>query len=173
MRLIRKPRDGEFAEYAIQYIGLLPDDGRVLEHLRANLAATKALVEALPEERLRFRYAEGKRSIKEIVQHLSDDERIYAYRALRFARGDATELPGFDQNAFTHVADGDYRPIDELLAEFEAVRASTIALFEGLPGDSLVRSGVASGHLMSVRAIAYHIAGHELRHANIIRERYL
>lgn len=173
MRLIRKPDEGEFAAYAIQYIGLLPDDGRVLEHLRANLAATRALIEQVPEERLQFRYAEGKWSIKEIVQHLSDDERIYAYRALRFARGDATELPGFEQDDYTRVANADDRPIDELLFEFETVRASTITLFSGLPDDSMVRSGVASGHLMSVRAIAYHIAGHELRHANIIRERYL
>lgn len=173
MRLIRKPEDGEFAAYAIQYIGLLPDDGRVLEHLQANIAATRELVGNLPEERLRFRYAEGKWSIKEIVQHISDDERIYAYRALRFARADATELPGFEQDDYTRNANADERPIDELLAELDSVRASTISLFAGLPTDSMTRRGVASGHTMSVRAIAYHIAGHELRHANVIRERYL
>lgn len=173
MRLIQKPEDGEFAAYAIQYIGLLPDDGRVLEYLQANVAATRKLVVSLPEERLLFRYAQGKWSIKEIVQHISDDERIYAYRALRFARADATELPGFEQDDYTRSANADERPVDELLSELDSVRASTIALFEGLPDDSLVRSGVASGHRMSVRAIAYHIAGHELRHANIIRERYL
>ena len=97
MRPIAKPDEGEYAPYVIQYIGLLPDDGLVLEHLQQNLEAARAFLRSLPEEKLLHRYADGKWTIKEIVQHVADDERIYAYRALRFARNDATELPGFDQ----------------------------------------------------------------------------
>ncbi len=173
MRRIEKPIEDEYAPYVIQYIGLLPDDGRVLDHLWANLETTSAFLRSLPDEKLLHRYAEGKWTIKEIVQHLADDERIYAYRALRFARNDATELPGFDQDEYTRVAGANARGIDDLLNELATVRAATISLYEGLEEKTLQRSGVASGNVMSVRAIAYHIAGHELRHINMIRERYL
>lgn len=169
---IAKPDAGEYAPYAIMYIGLLPDDGRVLEHLQKGFKATAALVRSLPDERLGYRYAEGKWTVKEIVAHLSDDERIYAYRALRFARGDETELPGFDQNDYTPLSGANERSIEDLLKELETVRKATISLFRGLPSEALTRSGVANGHRMSVRAAAYHIAGHELHHARIIREKY-
>src|SRR6186997_363657 len=113
MRRIEKPGEGEYVPYVIQYIGLLPDDGMVLEHLRTNLEATRALLSSLAEERLLHRYADGKWTIKEIVQHVADDERIYAYRALRFARNDATELPGFDQDDFTRYAGANRRTLDD------------------------------------------------------------
>ena len=173
MRQLPKPTSSEHVAYVRQYIDLLPDDGLVLEHLRANLNATSAFLRSLPEDLLLFRYAAGKWTIKEIVKHLSDDERIYAYRALRFARGDRTELPGFDQDAYTPEARANRRTIDDLLGELATVRAATLSLYAGIEDDLLVRTGVASGNVMSVRAIAYHIAGHELRHINIIRERYL
>lgn len=173
MRRIEKPTRHEHVPYVLQYIDLLPDDGRILEHLRDNLKATVTLLGSLPESTLLYRYADGKWTIKEIVQHIADDERIYAYRALRFARNDATELPGFDQDEYTRYADANRRPLADLLDELARVRAATISLYEGLADDTLTRSGIASGNLMSVRAIAYHIAGHELRHTNIIRERYL
>lgn len=173
MRQIEKPGAGEHAPYVIQYLRLLPDDGLVLEHLRRNLETTLAFLGSLPEEKLLYRYAEGKWTIKEIVQHLADDERIYAYRALRFARNDSTELPGFDQDAFTRNARANERSLDDLLAELATVRAATLSLYTGLPDEALTRRGVASGNVMSVRAIAYHIAGHELWHLNVIRERYL
>ena len=173
MRRIQKPEPAEYAPYAIQYIGLLPDDGQVLEHLEKNLAATRALLLALPEEKLLYRYADGKWTIKEIVQHITDDERIYAYRALRFARHDATELPGFDQEDYTRYADANRRPLPDLLDELSTVRAATLSLYEGLPDEALLRRGVANENPMSVRASAYHIAGHELWHVKIIRERYL
>jgi uncharacterized damage-inducible protein DinB len=173
MRRIGKPQADEHVAYVRQYLDLLPDDGLILEHLRGNAAATSALLRAVPEERLTFRYAPGKWTIKEIVQHLTDDERIYAYRALRFARGDATELPGFDQDAYTTETGANRRSLNDLLDEFATVRAATVSLYEGLDDAVLTRRGVASGNVMSVRAIAYHIAGHELRHVRIIRERYL
>ncbi|HNG94432.1 MAG TPA: DinB family protein [Acidobacteriota bacterium] len=173
MRRIDKPQEGEFAPYTIIYIGLLPDDGRILTHLRQNARRTREVLAHLPEETLLFRYAEGKWTIKEILAHIIDDERIYTYRALRFARNDKTELPGFEQDEYAAYSGANQRTIRDLLAEFAAVRASTIALFQSLDADALLRSGTANGNVMSVRAAAYHIAGHELRHLNIIRERYL
>jgi hypothetical protein len=173
MRLIEKPAQTEYVPYVAQYIELLPDDGRILEHLHNNAAATRSFLCSLPADKLLYRYADSKWTIKEIIQHLTDDERIYAYRALRFARSDATELPGFDQDDYTRVAGANQRSLNALLDEFGVVRAATISLYEGLADETLPRLGVASGNVMSVRAIAYHIAGHELRHLNMIRERYL
>jgi DinB superfamily len=173
MRRISKPDEDEYAPYVIQYIGLLPDDGLVVDHLRRNLLNTRDFLLALPENKLLYRYAEGKWTIKEIVMHLADDERIYAYRALRFARNDTTELPGFDQDEYSLYACANQRSLEDLLSELATVRAATLSLYEGLGEDTFKRAGVASGNVMSVRAIAYHIAGHEQRHMNIIRERYL
>jgi uncharacterized damage-inducible protein DinB len=173
MRIIPKPDDGEFAPYALMYIGLLPDDGRVLDHMRANLDSTVKLIRAQPELRLTEPCAPGEWTIKEIVAHISDDERIYAYRALRFARNDPTELPGFDQELYTQYSGANNRSIDDLLEEFRVVRLATLALFDSLDDPALLRSGIANGHIMSVRAAAYHIAGHELHHINSIRENYL
>ena len=172
MRTIEKPRAGEFAPYAAMYIDLLPNDGRVLEHLRENFETTRNHVLSLPEAKLTYRYAAGKWSIKEILVHIVDDERIYAYRALRFARGDRTELPGFEQDGYTRHSRADERDLAGIFEEYEAVRRSTIALFDGLDDAALLRRGVADGTTMSVRAIAYHIAGHELHHLKIMNERY-
>jgi uncharacterized damage-inducible protein DinB len=173
MKKIEKPEEGEYAPYAIMYIGLLPDDGLVLKYLGDNLRATKDFILSLPEEKLTFRYAEGKWTIKEILVHIVDDERIYAYRALRFARNDKTELPGFEQDAFAAYSGANGRDVKDILKEFARVRRATISLFEGLDREALLRAGVADGKVMSVRAAAYHIAGHEMRHINIIKERYL
>jgi uncharacterized damage-inducible protein DinB len=173
MKTIPKPEAGEYAPYTIMYIQLLPDDGLILKHLEDNLRATTEFMRALPEESLTYRYAEGKWTIKEILAHLIDDERIYAYRALRFARNDQTELPGFEQDDYALESGANKRTLDDLLEEFAIVRRSTIALFESFDDHVLTRAGVASGNVMSVRAAAYHIAGHELRHLNIIKDRYL
>lgn len=173
LRVIEKPREGEFPAYAHIYIDLLPDDGLILKHLADNIEATRKFVESIPRDRLLHRYAEGKWTIKEILAHVVDDERIYAYRALRFARNDSTELPGFDQDHYARYSAANERDTRDLLDEFSLVRQSTIALFESLDAEALLRSGVADGQRVSVRALAYHIAGHELRHRNVIRERYL
>jgi hypothetical protein len=173
MRKIEKPGSSEHVPYVLQYINLIPNDGRVLEHLRENLTETSAFLRSLLTDQLYYRYAPGKWTIKEIIQHLSDDERIYAYRALRFARGDTTELPGFDQDAYTPETQANIRTLDDLIDELATVRAATLSLYAGLGDEVLLRSGVASGNIMSVRAIAYHIAGHELWHMKVIRERYL
>ena len=172
-KIIEKPKQGEYPAYAHIYIDLLPDDGLILQHLAENLRTTREFISSISPTRLLHRYAQGKWTIKEIVGHVVDDERIYVYRALRFARNDSTELPGFDQNHFTTYAESNQREIDDLLREFAAVRQATIAFFGSLSEAALMRTGVADGNRASVRALAYHIAGHELRHMNIIRERYL
>jgi uncharacterized damage-inducible protein DinB len=173
VRTIEKPRRGEYPPYAAMYIDLLPDDGRVLEHLDESGRTVRRLVEALPAERLDHRYAPGKWTIREILLHLVDDERIYGYRALRFARNDATELPGFEQDDYAAQSRAGERSVESLLDEHAAVRRATIALFAGLPDEAWLRAGVANGARVTVRALAYHIAGHELHHLNVIRERYL
>ena len=172
-RRIDKPGEGEYAPYAIQYIGLLPDDGLILKHLRDNLRTTRALLSSLSDDQLTYRYAESKWTIKEIVLHLADDERIYAYRALRFARNDRTELPGFEQDDYARLSGANARSLEGLLEELATVRAATVSLYEGFDDEALLRGGIASGSFMTVRAIAYHIAGHELRHINVVRDRYL
>jgi len=173
MRTIEKPKDGEFPPYADMYIRLLPDDGLLLKHLEDNFIATKELILSLNEEKLNYSYAANKWTIKEILVHIIDDERIYAYRALRFARNDQTELPGFEQDDYTFHSQANTRSLESILGEYEAVRYATIALFNGLPEDAFLRRGTANNNKATVRALAYHIAGHELHHMNIIREKYL
>jgi uncharacterized damage-inducible protein DinB len=171
LRVIEKPGEGEYPVYAHIYIDLLPDDRLILHHLEDNLKSTKEFIASIPKDRLLHRYAEGKWTIKQILGHLVDDERIYVYRALRFARNDSTELPGFEQDRYAQYSEANQRDIRNLLDELTLVRRSTIAFFNSLDDASLVRTGVADGNRVSVRALAYHIAGHELRHMNIIKER--
>ena len=173
MKHIPKPHKNEYPAYADQYISLLANDGLILQHLADSLETNLAFIKGLSEEQLLYRYAEGKWSIKEILVHIIDDERIYAYRALRFARGDSTEIPGFDQDAFAAQSFANERPLPSILKEYSAIRQATIALFESFDDDVLLRMGVADGNRNSVRALLYHIAGHELRHFTVIRERYL
>lgn len=174
-RIIPKPLEGEYPPYAIMYMKLIPDDGRVLEHLRNNFMAAKGFIYSLPEKMLYHRYAEGKWSIKETLVHIIDDERIFAYRALRFARNEQLNLIGFDQDSYAIYSKADERDLDNIFDEYLAVRLSTIMLFNGLPEDSLLRIGKGTGtaNNASVRALAYHIAGHEQHHINLIKERYI
>lgn len=173
MRTIQKPKAGEYAPYAIMYIGLLPDDGLVLKHLQDNLEVIRALVSTLPKEQLTAPWAEGEWTIQEILVHIIDDERIYAYRALRSARNDSIELPGFDQELFAAASNANKRSLDDIFEEYAAVRAATITLFKNLEDEVFTRASVANGHAMSVRAAVYHIAGHELHHLNSIQEHYI
>lgn len=135
-----------------------------------NLHGTLATVTT---ELAEHRYAPGKWSIKEVVQHVIDAERIFAYRALRFARNDGTALPGFDENAYTPASHADRRALKDLLDELDLVRASTLALFRSLPSEALDRSGTANNNRITVRAIGWTIAGHSDHHARILAERYL
>ncbi len=173
MKIIPKPLQGEFPPYASMYIDLVPNDGLLLHHFTTNLNNTIHLLCSLPEEKLLFRYAEGKWTIKEILEHIIDDERIYCYRALRFARNDSTELAGFEQDDYVKNANANQRSLEDLLDEFTWVRKATIAFFNGLEESALLRAGVANKNRVTVRALAYHIAGHELHHINIIKKCYL
>ena len=173
MLQIEKPKEGEYNPYAIMYIKLLPDDGLIIKHLKENFKAGKDFILSVPEERLQYRYAENKWTIKEILVHIMDDERIYAYRALRIARNDKTELPGFEQDDYIPYSRANERSLKNILNEYATIRKATISLFENLDEAAFLRTGIANGHIVSVRALAYHIAGHELHHMNIIRERYL
>lgn len=119
------------------------------------------------------RYAEGKWSIKEVVQHVIDTERIFAYRALCFARGERAHLPGFDENDYAGASDADRRELDDLLHEHDAVHIATLALFRSFSPDMLLRSGVASERSFTVRALGWSIAGHALHHVHILDQRYL
>lgn len=173
MKLIDKPAPGEYPHYAAMYIDLLPDDGLLLQHLEENLQAAKYLVSPLPAEKLLYRYAEDKWTIKEVLVHIIDDERIYAYRAMCFARGEKTPLPGFEQNDYAANSGANNRDIGNIMEEYEAVRRSTIALFNGFTDADFIKTGIANNYSASVRALGYHLAGHELHHLNLIRERYL
>ena len=175
MRIILPPQPGEYPPYAIMYMKLLPADGLILKHLWDNFLTVKELIYSLPEEKLYHRYAPGKWSIKETLVHIVDDERIFAYRALRFARNEKNNLIGFDQDEYAKYSEADSRDLESIFEEYEAVRKSTIALFNGLPEDSLMRMGHGTGTFndATVRALAYHIAGHELHHLNLIKEKYL
>jgi uncharacterized damage-inducible protein DinB len=172
MKLISKPKEGEFPAYASMYIDLIPEDGLVLQHMEENSKKLKYLALSLTEEKLTYRYAEGKWTIKETLVHMIDDERIYAYRALRFARNDNTELPGFEQDDYVANSYANERNIENILEEYESVRKASITLFKNLQEDAFSKTGMANGNKVSVRALIYHIAGHELHHLNIIKERY-
>ena len=182
MKIYRKiswPERTEYPAYSHIYMDLLEVDDLILDHLHENFYKIKDLIYSLPEEKLSFRYAENKWSIKEILVHLIDDERIFAYRALRYARNDRTPLHGFEENGYAKFSCADDRSLDGIFEEYWAVRNATILLFQNLPEDSFMRSGGGidvDGSIINfrtVRALAYHIAGHELHHIKIIKERYL
>ena len=173
MGIIAKPLADEYPAYASMYIDLIPNDGRLLQHFEDNFIASRKLIQSIPEKKLYYRYAEGKWTIKEILVHIIDDERIYSYRSLRFARKDSTELPGFEQDEYAASSGANERSIESILHEFETVRKATISLFENFTEEVFTRWGTANGNKVSVRALGYHIAGHEIHHRNIIKKRYL
>jgi len=175
LRTIQKPNWDEYPTYSSIYLELVSDDGLVLQNMKDSFVKIKDFIYALPEDKLYYRYAEGKWSIKEILVHIIDDERIFAYRALRYARSDKTELHGFEQDDYALHSNANVRSLESIFDEYEAVRNSTVAMFNGFPDEAFVRSGAAVGNInnRTVRALAYHIAGHELRHIKIIKERYL
>jgi len=165
------PAADEYAPHYAGYVARVPP-GDVVARLRRQIAEAAALLRPLDAARARHRYAPGKWSIIEVVGHLSDTERIMAYRALRIARRDEAPLAGFDENAYVPAAEFERRSLADVLAEFEAVRSATVALLGGLPEAAWGRWGVANGQRVTVRALAYIIAGHELHHVEVLRTRY-
>jgi uncharacterized damage-inducible protein DinB len=178
-RIIEKPKKEEYPAYSEMYMELLKDDGMVLQNMKDSFMKIKKFVYELPEEKLYYRYDNGKWTIKEILVHIIDDERIFAYRALRYGRNDNTPLHGFEENDYAKYSYANDRSLDSIFEEYESVRNATLTLFQNLPDDAFMRSGGGIDddgsiiNIRTVRALAYHLAGHELRHIKIIKERYL
>jgi hypothetical protein len=161
----------EAAPFYKDFLAAFPD-GQVGAHLQAQIAELDELCAGLTESSAMFRYAEGKWAIKEVLGHLLDTERVFAYRLLRISRGDVTELPGFDATKYVPEGQFSLRPVDGLISEFTLQRASTLALVNGIPHAAWPRVGTASGFRTSARAIVYIILGHTAHHFHILRERY-
>jgi hypothetical protein len=167
-----RPDKSEYPAYCEGYIERVPA-GNIVDILRGQLEDSLALFRSIPEARGGYRYAEGKWSVKELIGHVTDGERIFAYRALRFSRGDATPLAGFEQDDYVRGGGFDRRGLKDLIDEFEHVRRATISLFSSLDGEAWSRRGSANQNEMSVRAIAFVVAGHERHHVEILQTRYL
>ncbi len=170
--VFHRPHDTEYLGYYSRYISLVPE-GDILTTLFRQNEATVALLRGLSESQGGFRYAPGKWSIKELVAHVSDAERIFADRALRFARADETPLPGFEENDYVRNGSFDSFHLVDIVTGFENVRRSTVSLFRLMTKDATTRRGKANNAEISVRALAYVIAGHEIHHMNVLRTRYL
>ncbi|MBN8856027.1 MAG: DNA damage-inducible protein DinB [Sphingobacteriales bacterium 50-39] len=170
---IPKPQPEEFPDYAAMYIKLPADDGRILEHLKDQIKKTEEFVNSIPANKWDYVYAPGKWTIKEVLVHIIDDERIYAYRALRIGRGDTTPLPGFEEKDYVPYSKANDRTVKSILKEYETVRKATLSLYRSFSEEDLLRKGTANNYVYSTRALLYHMAGHELHHLNILKEKYL
>ena len=167
-----RPQPDEAAEYYFKYINRVPE-GEIVSILEAQRDETLELLRGINSERSRHRYAPGKWSIREVLAHVNDTERLFAFRALWFARGFDSPLPSFDQDVAMAASAADDRSWSSHVDEFSAVRSASVSFFKGLPPDAWERRGIASGYPFSVRALAYLTAGHVIHHAALLRERYL
>jgi len=170
--LATRPATTEYAPYYERYVGLVPT-GDIVQTLSTQLEETLAALNAISEAQAGYRYAPGKWSIKEVIGHIIDSERIFAYRALCFARNDSRPIAGFEQDDYMKNSDFDARTLADLAAEFEHVRRGNVMLFRSLSDAAWNRVGIASDAEVSVHALGYMIAGHERHHMNILKERYL
>ena len=162
----------EYSKFNATYINAL-ENVELFEELEISLHDFIKFVQNIPMDKFDYSYAEGKWTIKEIIQHIIDTERIFAYRALRISRNDKSPLPGFEENDYALIANGSARTIQELLSELLAVRQSTLSLFKTFSDEILLRKGIASEREMSVRALGFIIIGHQDHHQNVFQERYL
>ena len=167
-----RPAAKEFAAYYSTYVDIITSDD-ILGTLQAQLDMTLSALTGISEEKSLHRYAADKWSIRQLLNHVADTERVFVYRALWFARGFDTALPGFDQNVAVPAAAAEQFSWASHVEDFRAVRAATLTFFRNLPEEAWDRSGVASGNPVTVRALAYIIAGHEAHHIAILQERYL
>jgi DinB family protein len=167
-----RPESSEYPPYAEGYNSRVPS-GDIVGTLSRQLEETLALIKSIPDARKDWRYAEGKWSVKELLGHVIDGERIFAYRALRFGRGDSTPLSGFEQDDYVRGGGFSERSLSDLAEEYEHVRRSTISLFANFDAEAWSRRGSANDSEVSVRALAFIIAGHERHHVEILRTRYL
>jgi hypothetical protein len=171
--LLGRPQSGEYAGYAQADIDLVQGDD-ILRILDRQMIETQRLLGPVGDRRAAaLTYAAGKWTLKQVIGHLSDDERIFAYRALCLARNDARPLPGFEEEDYVRFGGFETRRFEELLDELRIVREATIAFVRGLTPEAFLRRGLVNGYPASVRGLAFHIAGHELHHIRIVKERYL
>jgi hypothetical protein len=166
-----RPADSEYNKYYQPYVNEVPD-GELLSTLAAQQVSTAAILAGISDASAGYRYADGKWSIREVIGHVADAERVFSYRALRIARGDTIDLPGFDENAWVPMGAFEARPMADVAAEFRAVRDATLALFGSFTAEAWPRTGSASGHPVSARALAWIVAGHERHHLRVLAERY-
>lgn len=162
----------EYAPFYAGYIQVL-ENVQLMDELEISIHDFIKFVQDIPMDKFDFRYAEGKWTIKDIIQHLIDAERVFSYRALRISRNDKTPLSGFEENGYVDNANANSRNLQDLLTEMAAVRQSTLSLFKSFSQEQLLRIGIASGNEVSVRAIAFIIIGHQKHHQKIFKERYL
>jgi uncharacterized damage-inducible protein DinB len=167
-----KPNLANVPQFYHKYVEQIQEDN-VNEAIQNNTEKVLSLLRSLPTEKWSYRYAEGKWSIKEMLQHITDTERIFSYRALCFARGERLSLPGFDENTYAAASKADERTSEALMTEFEAVRKSAALLFAMFDEEQLNATGVANNNPISVNAIGFILPGHAQHHLNILQERYL
>ena len=167
----RRPEPSEYAPYFARYIDLVPETD-ILSSLDTQMKDTSDTLRRVGEERSNYRYADGKWTIKQVVGHLGDVERIFAYRALAIARGEKTVLPGFDEDTYVRQGDFESWKFRDLVDALAIVRSSNVLMFRNLSEEAWDRRGVASDSPATVRALAFSILGHERHHMNVLRARY-
>ena len=170
--IVPKPQPGEYAPDAIDYIRLVPEDGQVLRNLADNVARIIDYVRSLPVENLRTPHAAGEWTVQDILLHVIDTERVFAYRALRIGRGDDTHLPGFPHEDYVSSARANQRSLDDILSEYRMVRQATLSLLISLDETAQTNAALCNGQRTSLRALIYDMAGHELHHLYSIQENY-
>ena len=169
--MLQRPENDEYASSFHGYVERVPD-GDVLLHLRTQGERTRAMFARVDEAKGAFQYAPGKWTVKRLLQHVTDGERLFCYRALCLARGEGNPLPGFDENLYAGNDGSDARRLHDVVAEFASVRKATLTLFLGFDAAAWRRRGVANGNPVSARALPWIVAGHELHHLAVLRERY-
>lgn len=171
--MISKPQPNEHPPHAAGYIALVAACNDIVQLLAEQMERTAALFNSLPADKLDYSYAPGKWTIKEVLNHMIDTERVFAYRAMCFARGEQQNLPGFEQNDYVEHSEAGARTITDLIAEYQAVRLANLYFFKSLSTAQARRAGLSNGSPTTPAALAFMIAGHEQHHLNILQERYL
>ena len=170
--IITKPTSEEYAPFYENYISKV-NNNDLIDALEKGKTEAIKFINSIPENKLDYCYQEGKWSIREIIVHLMDVERIFTYRALRFSRNDRTALAGFDEEEYVPESNASARSLQSLISEYNALRGSTIEFFKNITPEMSLRTGIANGKEISVRALGFIIPGHEIHHMNVIKERYL
>lgn len=170
--MFERPETSEYADYYGLYIGQVPE-GDIRELMASEIETTLELLRGVPGERETYRYADGKWSVREVVGHMIDVERVFAYRALSIARRDPAPLPGMEQEGWARASNADRRPLADLAEELEVTRRAHVALFRSFDDETALATGVASGFGFTVRSLAYCLVGHDIHHRKVLADRYL